>query len=68
MAAARLLAPAHDVATAPLRPAPRAHVNLLGCNGCKSALNAVTVAFAKELDPLGFQVNAGCPGAAPRPT
>ena len=42
--------------------APMAHVNLLGYNSSKSALNAVTVAFAKELDPLGFKVNAGCPG------
>ncbi len=36
--------------------------NLLGYNSSKSALNAVTVAFAKELAPLGFKVNAGCPG------
>ena len=42
--------------------APMAHVNLLGYNSSKSALNAVTVAFAKELGPLGFKVNAGCPG------
>ena len=42
--------------------APMAQVNLLGYNSSKSALNAVTVAFAKELDPLGFKVNAGCPG------
>ncbi len=42
--------------------APMAHVNLLGYNSSKSALNAVTVAFAKELAPLGFKVNAGCPG------
>ncbi len=42
--------------------APMAHVNLLGYNSSKSALNAVTVAFAKELGPLGFRVNAGCPG------
>ncbi len=39
-----------------------AHVNLLGHNGSKSALNAVTVAFAKELDPFGFKVSTGCPG------
>lgn len=38
------------------------HVNLLGYNSSKSALNAVTVAFARELGPLGFKVNAGCPG------
>ena len=42
--------------------APMSHVNLLGYNSSKSALNAVTVAFAKELGPLGFKVNAGCPG------
>ena len=42
--------------------APMAQVNLLGYNSSKSALNAVTVAFAKELSPLGFKVNAGCPG------
>ena len=42
--------------------APMAHVNLLGYNSSKSALNAVTIAFAKELGPLGFKVNAGCPG------
>lgn len=42
--------------------APMAQVNLLGYNSSKSALNAVTVAFAKELDPLGFKVNAACPG------
>ncbi|KQU56677.1 hypothetical protein ASG67_17550 [Sphingomonas sp. Leaf339] len=42
--------------------APMAEVNLLGYNSSKSALNAVTVAFAKDLAPLGFKVNAGCPG------
>jgi NAD(P)-dependent dehydrogenase (short-subunit alcohol dehydrogenase family) len=42
--------------------APMAQVNLLGYNSSKSALNGVTVAFAKELAPLGFKVNAGCPG------
>ncbi len=42
--------------------AQNANVNLLGYNSSKSALNAVTVAFAKELGPLGFKVNAGCPG------
>ena len=42
--------------------APMAQVNMLGYNSSKSALNAVMVAFAKELDPLGFKVNAGCPG------
>ena len=42
--------------------APMAQVNLLGYNSSKSALNAVTLAFAKALDPLGFKVNVGCPG------
>jgi NAD(P)-dependent dehydrogenase (short-subunit alcohol dehydrogenase family) len=42
--------------------ADMAQVNLLGYNSSKSALNAVTVAFAKELGPVGFKVNAGCPG------
>jgi NAD(P)-dependent dehydrogenase (short-subunit alcohol dehydrogenase family) len=42
--------------------AEMAQVNLLGYNSSKSALNAVTVAFAKELGPVGFKVNAGCPG------
>lgn len=42
--------------------APMAQVNLLGYNSSKSALNAITIAFAKELGPLGFKVNAGCPG------
>ena len=42
--------------------APMAQVNLLGYNSSKSALNAITVAFAKELGPFGFKVNAGCPG------
>ena len=42
--------------------APMAQVNLLGYNSSKSALNAVMLAFAKELGPLGFKVNSGCPG------
>ena len=37
-------------------------VNLLGYNSSKSALNAATVTFAKELEPLGIKVNAACPG------
>ncbi len=37
-------------------------VNLLGYNSSKSALNAVTVSFAKELAPLGIRVNAADPG------
>jgi NAD(P)-dependent dehydrogenase (short-subunit alcohol dehydrogenase family) len=37
-------------------------VNQLGYNSSKAALNSVTVAFAKELEPLGIKVNATCPG------
>jgi NAD(P)-dependent dehydrogenase (short-subunit alcohol dehydrogenase family) len=37
-------------------------VNQLGYNSSKAALNSVTVAFAKELEPLGIKVNAACPG------
>lgn len=36
--------------------------NYLGYNSSKSALNGVTVAFAKALGPLGIKVNAACPG------
>lgn len=36
--------------------------NLLGYNSSKTALNAVTVAFAKEFAPLGIKVNAADPG------
>jgi NAD(P)-dependent dehydrogenase (short-subunit alcohol dehydrogenase family) len=44
-------------------PASEFHaINLLGYNSSKTALNAVTVAFAKELAPLGFKVNAADPG------
>lgn len=37
-------------------------VNILGYNSSKSALNAVTVSFAKEFAPLGIRVNAADPG------
>lgn len=37
-------------------------VNLLGYDSSKSALNMVTVAFAKELAPHGIKVNAANPG------
>ncbi|OLP62530.1 SDR family oxidoreductase [Xaviernesmea oryzae] len=37
-------------------------VNFLGYNSSKSALNAVTVAFAKELSGSGVRVNAADPG------
>jgi NAD(P)-dependent dehydrogenase (short-subunit alcohol dehydrogenase family) len=37
-------------------------VNILGYNSSKSALNAVTVAFAKELATFDIKVNAADPG------
>lgn len=37
-------------------------VNLLAYTSSKVALNAVTVSFAKELEPFGFKVNAVEPG------
>ena len=37
-------------------------VNFLGYNSSKTALNAVTVAFAKELRAIGISVNAADPG------
>lgn len=37
-------------------------INFLGYNSSKSALNAVTVAFAKELAASGIKVNAADPG------
>ena len=37
-------------------------VNLLDYSSSKVALNAVTVSFAKELEPLGIKVNAVEPG------
>jgi NAD(P)-dependent dehydrogenase (short-subunit alcohol dehydrogenase family) len=37
-------------------------VNFLGYNSSKTALNAVTVAFAKELAASGIKVNAADPG------
>ena len=43
-------------------PAWYAAINLLGYNSSKSALNGVAVAFAKELGPSGFKVNAADPG------
>lgn len=36
--------------------------NLVGYNSSKSAVNAITVAFAKELKPFGIKVNAADPG------
>jgi NAD(P)-dependent dehydrogenase (short-subunit alcohol dehydrogenase family) len=37
-------------------------VNLLGYNSSKSALNMITVSFAKELIAHGIKVNAANPG------
>ena len=37
-------------------------VNFMGYSSSKAALNGITVAFAKELAPLGIQVNAIEPG------
>ncbi len=41
---------------------PTYNVNLLSYNSSKSALNMITVAFAKELAPHGIKVNAANPG------
>ena len=43
-------------------PAWYAEVNVMGYNSSKSALNGAMMAFAKELGPLGFKVNAADPG------
>jgi NAD(P)-dependent dehydrogenase (short-subunit alcohol dehydrogenase family) len=37
-------------------------VNIMGYGSSKTALNAITVAFAKELAPRGVKVNAAAPG------
>jgi NAD(P)-dependent dehydrogenase (short-subunit alcohol dehydrogenase family) len=42
--------------------APAYAVNMLGYSSSKSALNAITVSFAKELAPRGVRVNAAAPG------
>ena len=36
--------------------------NVMGYSSSKTALNAITVAFAKELAPQGVKVNAAAPG------
>jgi len=41
---------------------PAYATNLAGYNTSKTALNGITVTLAKELGPLGFKVNAACPG------
>lgn len=41
---------------------PHYRVNIMGYNSSKTALNAVTVAFAKEFAAFGIKVNAADPG------
>ncbi|RJT42391.1 SDR family NAD(P)-dependent oxidoreductase [Mesorhizobium waimense] len=41
---------------------PNQSVNLMGYGSSKTALNAITVAFARELAPQGVKVNAAAPG------
>lgn len=41
---------------------PSYSVNMLGYGSSKSALNAITVSFAKELSDRGVRVNAAAPG------
>lgn len=38
------------------------NLNLMAYQSSKTALNAVTVAYAKELWPTGIKVNVACPG------
>ncbi|MER8393927.1 SDR family oxidoreductase [Mesorhizobium sp. M1340] len=46
-----------------LDPATANHaVNMMGYGSSKTALNAITVAFARELAPQGIKVNAAAPG------
>jgi NAD(P)-dependent dehydrogenase (short-subunit alcohol dehydrogenase family) len=46
-----------------LDPASESYpVNMLGYGSSKTALNAIAVAFAKELAPQGVKVNAAAPG------
>ncbi|MER8636393.1 SDR family oxidoreductase [Mesorhizobium sp. M1365] len=46
-----------------LDPATANHaVNMVGYGSSKTALNAITVAFARELAPQGIKVNAAAPG------
>lgn len=44
------------------RASPSYAVNMMGYGSSKAALNAITVAFAKELAPRGVRVNAAAPG------
>ncbi|MER8574188.1 SDR family oxidoreductase [Mesorhizobium sp. M1338] len=41
---------------------PNHSVNLMGYGSSKTALNAITVAFARELAPQGIKINAAAPG------
>ncbi|MBM2710474.1 SDR family oxidoreductase [Mesorhizobium caraganae] len=41
---------------------PNHAINLLGYGSSKTALNAITVAFARELAPSGIKINAAAPG------
>ncbi|WP_136616518.1 MULTISPECIES: SDR family oxidoreductase [Mesorhizobium] len=41
---------------------PNQSVNLMGYGSSKTALNAITVAFARELAPQGIKINAAAPG------
>jgi NAD(P)-dependent dehydrogenase (short-subunit alcohol dehydrogenase family) len=41
---------------------PNHSVNLMGYGSSKTALNAITVAFARELAPRGIKINAAAPG------
>ena len=41
---------------------PNHAVNLLGYGSSKTALNAITVAFARELGPSGIKINSAAPG------
>ncbi|MER8725368.1 SDR family oxidoreductase [Mesorhizobium sp. M1027] len=46
-----------------LDPATANHaINMMSYGSSKTALNAITVAFAKELAPQGIKVNAAAPG------
>jgi len=41
---------------------PNQSVNLMGYGSSKTALNAITVAFARELAPSGIKINTAAPG------
>jgi NAD(P)-dependent dehydrogenase (short-subunit alcohol dehydrogenase family) len=61
--AGRIVNMSSDLGSLELNSGPRlAHVNLLGYQSSKTALNAVTVLYAKELRDTGIKVNAANPG------